>query len=71
MYNFEILKEYGDEAEVKAKGKVLTKGKDYVVEVCIEYQRSMKNAKICYRMETSSLLKQELRSRNVLAPSCS
>ena len=33
VYNFEVLKEYGDEAEVKAKGKVLTKGKDYVVEV--------------------------------------
>nr|ANM86488.1 GTP-binding protein [Cladonia uncialis subsp. uncialis]AUW31343.1 GTP-binding protein [Cladonia uncialis subsp. uncialis] len=32
VYNFEVLKEYGDEAEVKAKGKVLTKGKDYVVE---------------------------------------
>jgi obg-like ATPase 1 len=26
------LKEEGDEAAVKAKGKVLTKGKDYVVE---------------------------------------
>lgn len=36
VYNFEVLKEYGDEAEVKAKGKVLTKGKDYVVEVRIE-----------------------------------
>ena len=36
VYNFEILKEYGDEAEVKAKGKVLTKGKDYVVEVRYE-----------------------------------
>ena len=33
VYNFEVLKELGDEAEVKAKGKVLTKGKDYVVEV--------------------------------------
>ncbi|KAH6695257.1 P-loop containing nucleoside triphosphate hydrolase protein [Plectosphaerella plurivora] len=29
---FNVLKEYGDEAEVKAKGKVMTKGKDYVVE---------------------------------------
>lgn len=29
---FNILKELGDEAEVKAKGKVMTKGKDYVVE---------------------------------------
>ena len=26
------MKELGDEAEVKAKGKVMTKGKDYVVE---------------------------------------
>lgn len=32
VYNFSVLKELGDEAEVKAKGKVLTKGKDYVVE---------------------------------------
>ena len=31
VYNFSVLKELGDEAEVKAKGKVLTKGKDYVV----------------------------------------
>ena len=32
VYNFSTLKEHGDEAEVKAKGKVMTKGKDYVVE---------------------------------------
>lgn len=32
VYNFSVLKEMGDEAEVKAKGKVMTKGKDYVVE---------------------------------------
>lgn len=32
MYNFNTLKELGDEAEVKAKGKVMTKGKDYIVE---------------------------------------
>ncbi len=32
VYNFSVLKELGDEAEVKAKGKVLTKGKDYIVE---------------------------------------
>ena len=31
VYNFSVLKELGDEAEVKAKGKILTKGKDYVV----------------------------------------
>jgi obg-like ATPase 1 len=31
VYNFDVLKELGDEAEVKAKGKILTKGKDYVV----------------------------------------
>jgi obg-like ATPase 1 len=31
VYNYEVLKELGDEAEVKAKGKVMTKGKDYVV----------------------------------------
>ena len=32
VYNFAALKELGDEAEVKAKGKIMTKGKDYVVE---------------------------------------
>lgn len=32
VYNFEVLKELGDESEVKAKGKVMTKGKDYVVQ---------------------------------------
>ncbi|KAM0330214.1 hypothetical protein ACHAQA_004388 [Verticillium albo-atrum] len=32
VYPFSVLKELGDEAEVKAKGKVMTKGKEYVVE---------------------------------------
>lgn len=33
VYNFTVLKELGgDEAEVRAKGKMMTKGKDYVVE---------------------------------------
>ncbi|KAL2270171.1 hypothetical protein VTJ83DRAFT_2355 [Remersonia thermophila] len=32
VFNFSVLKELGDEAEVRAKGKVMTKGKDYVVE---------------------------------------
>ena len=32
VFNFDVLKELGDENEVRAKGKVLTKGKDYVVE---------------------------------------
>lgn len=31
VYNYEVLKEYGDENAVKAAGKVLTKGKDYIV----------------------------------------
>lgn len=31
-FNYDVLKEYGDEAAVKAAGKVMTKGKDYVVE---------------------------------------
>lgn len=33
VYNYNVLKEEGDEASVKAKGKVMTKGKEYVVEV--------------------------------------
>lgn len=32
IFNFETLKELGDENAVKAAGKVMTKGKDYVVE---------------------------------------
>lgn len=32
VYNYNVLKELGDEAEVRAKGKMMTKGKDYVVE---------------------------------------
>ncbi|KAL6717801.1 Obg-like ATPase [Lecanora helva] len=32
VYNYETLKEYKDEASLKAAGKVMTKGKDYVVE---------------------------------------
>ncbi len=32
VFNFEVLKELGDEAAVKAAGKVMTKGKDYVIE---------------------------------------
>lgn len=32
VYNYSTLKEEGDEGAVKAKGKVMTKGKDYVVE---------------------------------------
>lgn len=29
VYNYEVLKEYGTENDVKAAGKVMTKGKDY------------------------------------------
>lgn len=32
VYNFSVLKEMGDEGEVKAKGKMMTKGKEYIVE---------------------------------------
>ncbi|KAF2002786.1 GTP-binding protein-like protein YchF [Amniculicola lignicola CBS 123094] len=32
VYNYKILREEGDEAGVKAKGKIMTKGKEYVVE---------------------------------------
>jgi obg-like ATPase 1 len=32
VYNYSVLREEGDEAGVKAKGKIMTKGKDYVVE---------------------------------------
>ncbi|KAI5868251.1 putative GTP-binding protein [Durotheca rogersii] len=32
VYNFDVLKELGDESEVKSKGKIMTKGKEYVVE---------------------------------------
>ena len=32
VFNYNMLKELGDESEVKAKGKMMTKGKEYVVE---------------------------------------
>lgn len=32
VFNYNILKEEGDEAAVRSKGKIMTKGKDYVVE---------------------------------------
>ncbi|PYI35172.1 GTP-binding protein YchF [Aspergillus indologenus CBS 114.80] len=32
VYNYAVLREYGDEGAVKAAGKIMTKGKDYVVE---------------------------------------
>ncbi|KAI5287101.1 hypothetical protein KEM52_001750 [Ascosphaera acerosa] len=32
VFNYSVLREYGDEAAVKAAGKVMTKGKDYVIE---------------------------------------
>ncbi|KAE8152301.1 GTP-binding protein YchF [Aspergillus avenaceus] len=32
VYNYSTLREYGDEGAVKAAGKVMTKGKDYLVE---------------------------------------
>jgi obg-like ATPase 1 len=32
VFSYEALREHGDEAAVKAAGKVMTKGKDYVVE---------------------------------------
>ncbi|KAF2145356.1 uncharacterized protein K452DRAFT_264309 [Aplosporella prunicola CBS 121167] len=32
VYNFNALKEIGDEASLKSQGKIMTKGKDYVVE---------------------------------------
>jgi len=32
VYNFNLLKELKTEAEIKAQGKIMTKGKDYVVE---------------------------------------
>lgn len=32
VYNYNTLRELGDEAAIKANGKIMTKGKDYVVE---------------------------------------
>ena len=31
VYNYDVIKEYGDEGKVRAAGKVMTKGKDYEV----------------------------------------
>lgn len=32
MYNYNTLREYGDEGAIRAAGKLMTKGKDYHVE---------------------------------------
>lgn len=32
IYNFDALKEFGEEAELRAKGKIMTKGKDYFIQ---------------------------------------
>lgn len=32
VYNYKTLKELGTEAEIRAKGQIMTKGKDYIVE---------------------------------------
>jgi len=32
VYNYDVLKEYGEEGKLKAAGKIMTKGKDYVVQ---------------------------------------
>lgn len=32
VYNYNTLREYGDEGAAKAAGKIMTKGKDYVVD---------------------------------------
>ena len=32
VFNYDALREYGDEAAVKSAGKIMTKGKEYVVE---------------------------------------
>lgn len=32
VFPYDVLRELGDESEVKAKGKMMTKGKDYVVQ---------------------------------------
>lgn len=37
VYNYEMLKEYKDEASLKAAGKVMTKGKDYGVYNSMEF----------------------------------
>lgn len=37
VYNFELLKEYKDEASLRAAGKIMTKGKDYGVYDSMEF----------------------------------
>ena len=32
VFNYDALREYGDEPAVKSAGKVMTKGKEYIVE---------------------------------------
>lgn len=32
VYNYDVLRELGDEAAIRGAGKIMTKGKEYVVE---------------------------------------
>lgn len=54
VYNFDVLKEYKDEASLKAAGKVMTKGKDYVVEV--GYVNSWKESHLMLKQDGDIIL---------------
>lgn len=55
VYNYDVMREYGDEAKTKAAGKVMTKGKDYVVMVCsfnLQHPKDLANLAIGWRHYT-------------------
>lgn len=67
VYNYEVLKEYGTENEVRAAGKVMTKGKDYeMVGLALNSPpRSCRAERLDRWMEISSLSKPGPRNREV------
>jgi len=65
VYNYDALKEYGDEAELKAKGKIMTKGKDYVVIDGDVILRMFSNPTVRAKRLIFSQSKRELQNREI------
>lgn len=66
VYNYDVMREFGDEGKVKAAGKILTKGKDYVVLVGSRRISFPQCANLRYRTVTLYSSKQVLQSHNGL-----
>lgn len=62
------MKEFGDESELKAKGKVMTKGKDYVVMDGDIILSMLPNTPAGIKGLIISQSKRELQNRNNILP---